>query len=185
MPIKYWQRITYYNPIDPRARWHQSLANLLKWELHPAWRIFFWDIAENRRSFGTGVRVYNTESSAPVQFAQVMQYVFGQSLRFWGGVMDAVGEGNMTEKERKDQVKIFEQGLTKLDRFLFTALGYVYTRLPKDERQALASAKLEKEYTRRIYELTRKYEGDTLEEHLNDLDKWLNKCTYWIEYEMK
>jgi len=100
MPVKYWNRITYYNPIKPEARWQQSMNNLIKWEIHPLWRIFFWDIRENRKSFGSGVNIYNPNDSTSKQLGQTFLYVFGQSFRFWGGMMDAVGEGNMIERER-------------------------------------------------------------------------------------
>jgi len=185
MPVKYWNRITYYNPIRPEARWQQAIERLIKWEIHPLWRIFFWDINENRKSFGTGVNVYDPNVPALKQFGQVMVYVFGQSFRFWGGMMDAVGEGNMTEKERKEQEIVFDEGLNKLDKFLFTVFGYKYIRAPLEERQAIAYASLEKEMKKRIFQDARKYEGKELEKREVEMRKWFHRCEKWIEGGMK
>ncbi len=185
MPVKYWQRITYYNPIRPEARWQQSLEHLIKWEVHPLWRIFFWDIADNRKSFGSGVQVYNTEDPPMIQAGQIAKYVFGQSLRFWGGMMDAVGEGSMTDKERADQEDIFEEGLTKLDRVLFTVLGYKYTRSNLDERKAIMGKFLLKETKSRAFNIARKYEGEEKDKRVADLEKWARRCEKWIKEEMK
>ena len=185
MPIKYWQRLTYYNPISKSTRGMQILNNIAKWEIHPVYRIFFWDIRENRRSFGAGISVYDTQASTPVQFGQIAKYIFGQSFRFFGGMMDAVGEGNMTEKERLEQEEIFDAGLNDLDKMLFTVLGYKYTRQPIEERRAIMHKFLEKELVSRIFETARKYEGEELEKRKVGLERWARKCENWIENEMK
>lgn len=181
MPVKYWNRITRYNPIRPESRAQQAFENLLKWELHPLYRIFFWDINENRRSFGTGVEVYDKSANPIIQTGQVAKYIFGQSFRFWGGMMDAIGEGSMTEKERREQEKIFDSALSGLDKFLFTALGYVYTRQPIEERQAIMGKYLQKELTSRQFEIARKYEGEELDRRVAGLRKWAEKCENWIK----
>lgn len=185
MPVKYWQRATYYNPIRPQARWQQALGHVLKWEVHPLWRIFFWDIRENRKSFGTGIQVYDPQDEPLKQAAQIATYVFGQGLRFWGGMMDAVGEGSMTDKERAEQEKIFEQGLTKLDRILFSVLGYKYTRHTLPERQGIMAATLKKELRSRAYNIARRYEGEEKDKRVAELRKWAERCQNWIETEMK
>lgn len=185
IPVKYWNRITYYNPIRPEARWQQAMERLIKWEIHPLWRIFFWDIRQNRKSFGTGVTVYDLNASAPKQLSQTFLYIFGQSFRFWGGMMDAVGEGELTEKERKAQEAVFDEGLTKLDKFLFTVFGYKYVRAPLKERQAIALASLSKEIARRTFQDAKKYEGKELEKRKADLRRWSKKCEQWISKGMK
>lgn len=185
MPIKYWQRLTYYNPITKSTRGMQILNNIAKWEIHPVYRIFFWDIRENRRSFGAGISVYDTEANSAIQLGQIAKYIFGQSFRFFGGMMDAVGEGNMTEKERQEQEKIFDAGLNDLDKMLFTVLGYKYTRQPIEERRAIMHKFLEKELVSRIFETARKYEGEELEKRKVGLERWARKCENWIENEMK
>lgn len=185
IPIKYWNRITYYNPIRSEARWQQAITRIVKWEIHPLWRIFFWDIKENRKSFGTGLYVYDPNDSWPAQLAQTTKYIFGQAFRFWGGMMDAVGEGQLTEKERKAQEKVFNEGLSKLDKFLFTVFGYKYVRAPLEERRAIAALSLKKELQRRTFEIGRRYEGKKLEERRVDLERWAKKCTSWIEKGMK
>lgn len=185
MPIKYWQRLTYYNPISKSTRGLQIINNISKWEIHPVYRIFFWDIRENRRSFGSGVTVYDAEANTAIQFGQIAKYIFGQSFRFFGGMMDAIGEGSMTEKERQDQEKIFDAGLTDLDKLLFTVLGYKYTRQPIEERRAIMYKYLEKELVSRIFETARKYEGKELEKRKDGLERWARKCEEWIENKMR
>jgi len=185
MPVKYWNRITYYNPIRPEARWQQAINNLVKWETHPLWRIFFWDIKENRKSFGSGVNVYDPNDPAIKQLGQAFLYIFGQSFRFWGGMMDAVGEGNITDKEREAQEAVFDEGLNKLDKFLFTVFGYKYVRAPLKERRAIAMASLQKEMTRRVFQDAKKYEGKELEKRKVNLKKWAKKCEQWIKDGMK
>lgn len=185
LPVKYWNRLTYDNPITPESRWSESLWQLAKWEIHPIWRIFFWDIKQNKRSFGTGLHVYDPQASPAIQLGQVSKYIFGQSFRFWGGMMDAIGEGEMTDKERVEQEKIFDAALNKLDKFLFTILGYKYIRLPLEERQSIMASFLQKEMVRRAFEINRRYEGDEMEKRIEDLEHWVEKCQKWIEEGMK
>ena len=185
IPVKYWNRITYYNPIRPEARWQQAMNNLIKWEIHPLWRIFFWDIKENRKSFGSGVNVYDPNDSSIEQIGQAFLYIFGQSFRFWGGMMDAVGEGDMTDKERNAQKEVFNEGLNKLDKFLFSVFGYKYVRAPIEERKAIALSSLQKEMTKRVFQIAKKYEGQELKERQEDLKKWAERCKQWIDKGMK
>lgn len=185
MPVKYWNRITYYNPIDKTTRGIQVVKNLAKWEVHPIYRIWFWDISKNRKSFGSGVSVYDTEANPAVQFAQIAKYVFGQSFRFFGHTMDAMGEGNMTEKERAEQEKIFDSALSGADKMLFWALGYTYIRQPIEQRRAIMQKSLERELVSRLYEDARKYEGEDLEQRKVGLRRWAEKCEDWIQNEMK
>ena len=161
------------------------LKNIAKWELHPLYRIFFWDINDNRRSFGTGVRVYDPSANPIIQSGQIAKYIFGQTFRFYGGLMDAVGEGDMTEKERKEQDEIFDAALTTFDRVLTSALGYKYTRQPLDERRVLMHKFLEKELLSRIFETKRKYEGKEFEKRRIGLEKWARKCEDWIQNDMR
>jgi hypothetical protein len=185
MPVKYWNRIAQYNPIDKTSRGLQIVKNLAKWEVHPIYRIWFWDIADNRRSFGSGVSVYDTEANPAIQFAQIAKYIIGQSFRFFGHTMDAVGEGDMTDKERAEQEKVFDSALNGADKLLFWALGYKYIRQPIEERRAIMHKSLEKELTSRFYENARKYEGEELEKRKRGLERWARKCENWIDNEMK
>jgi hypothetical protein len=185
MPIKYWNRITKYNPIDSSNRGLQAIKNLAKWEIHPIYRIWFWDISENRRSFGSGMNVYDTEANPAVQFAQISKYVIGQSFRFFGQTMDAVGEGNMTDKERAEQEKIYDAALTDADKMLFWALGYKYVRQPLAERQAIMQAALKKELTSRAFQYDRKYEGEEFKKRKQGLERWARKSQEWIKNDME
>jgi len=185
LPVKYWNRLTYDNPITPEGRWQEAIERIIKWEIHPLGRIFFWDIAENRRSFGTGLEVYDPTANPAMQIGQVAKYVFGQSFRFWGGMMDAIGEGEMTEKERTEQEKILSESLSKFDRVLFSVFGYKYIRLPLEERQAIMAASLMKEYRSRAFKVARKYDGEEKDMRLKNLETWAEKCKNWIEQGMK
>jgi hypothetical protein len=185
MPVKYWNRITKYNPIDSSNRGLQVIKNLAKWEVHPIYRIWFWDISENRRSFGSGMNVYDTEANPAIQFAQISKYVIGQSFRFFGQTMDAVGEGEMTDKERREQEKIYDSALSGADKMLFWALGYKYIRQPLEERQAIMMKALQKELTTRIFQYARKYEGEELEKRKEGLERWARKSEEWIKNDME
>ena len=185
MPIKYWNRITQYNPIDRTNRGLQAVKNLAKWEAHPIYRIWFWDIMQNRKSFGSGVSVYDTEANPAIQFAQISAYAIGQSFRFFGQTMDAAGEGSMTDKERAEQEVIFDSALNDADKMLFWALGYKYVRQPIEERRAIMQAALTKELLERSYEYARKYEGEDLEKRSEGLKRWAMKSEKWIQKEMK
>jgi len=185
MPIKYIQRATYYNPIRPQSRIQQAVSNLIKWEVHPLGRIFFWDLKENRRSFGSGTYVYDANAHWVKQTGQLAGYVFGQSFRFWGGVMDAMGEGNLTTKEKVEQEKIFNENLSNLDRVLFSIFGYKYTRQNLPDRKAIMRRYLEKEWFKRGATINRKYEGERKIKQLRELEKWKARCMGWINNDMR
>jgi len=80
---------------------------------------------------------------------------------------------------------VFNIGLNKLDKFLFTVFGYKYVRSPLEERQAIAMASLQKEMTRRMFQDAKKYEGEELENRTENLKMWANKCEKWISGGMK
>jgi hypothetical protein len=183
--VKYWNRFNAYDPTRPESKWLQAAKNVIKWEVHPLYRIFFWDIAQNRKSFGTGLQVYDPEANTAVQFGQIAAYVFGQSFRFVGGVMDAMGEAEMTEKERRLQDAVLKEGLSNFDRILFKTLGYNYIRLPLEERKALAYSRLQHEYRSRALLYSRKYEGADLERRLEGLARWNEKTREWIDNDMR
>lgn len=184
MPVKYWNRLTYYNPIEPKSRAHQAWSNFWKWEIHPLYRIFFWDLADNKRSFGTGP-VYDQSASPPVQLAQMGAYIFGQSFKFWGGVLDAVGAGDMTDAEAERQKEIVEEALGSWDGKLLRTIGYAYVRMPLEERQAIMRDRLRSEHRRRVYEITRKYPPEThkaeYSRRMKTTEEWLHRCEKWID----
>jgi len=185
MPLKWWHRLTAYNPIRPETRVVQGVKNFIQWEVHPLWRVFFWDVLQNRKSFGSGVHVYDPNAHWIKQTAQAAIYMFGQCFRFYGTLMDAAETGNITEKEKKEQDKILDAGLTQLDKVLFTVFGYKYTRSNLEERRSIMKKYLDKEYTSRQYEIKRKYEGAKRTKKLTELKKWRQKCKTWIMEEMK
>ena len=131
------------------------------------------------------MRVYDTEANPAIQFAQIAKYTIGQSFRFFGHTMDAVGEGNMTDKERAEQEKIYDSALTGADKMLLWALGYKYIRQPLEQRKHIMQKALEKELTERLYENARKYEGEELEKRKRGLQRWAEKCEQWIQHKME
>jgi DnaJ-domain-containing protein 1 len=183
--MKYWQRFSAYDPISPETRYLQATKNFAKWELHPLYRVIAWDIAQNRRSFGSGQPVYDTDANTAVQVGQTLKYLFGESFRMYGNLMDAVGDGKMTEKERRQQDKVFDATLKDTDKVLFKVFGYSYLRLPLEQRQALAHSRLQKEYRSRALLYARKYEGADLERRLNGLQLWHDKIFTWIDNGMR
>lgn len=185
LPMKYLTRLSYYNPIEPRARWQQALGNLIKWELHPLYRIFAWDIAENKQSFGNGP-VYDVNASAPVQLAQTASYIFAQTFRIVGGSFEGgFYESNLTDKEKIQQEKIFDDSLSKLDKILIGTFGYKYLRMPKEQRAIILQRQLLDETRHRAYMIGRKYEGKERDNRIEDLKRWVKKCEAWIKEQSK
>jgi hypothetical protein len=189
MPVKYWNRLTYYNPIDPKSRAHQAWSNFWKWEIHPLYRIFFWDVADNKRSFGGNDPVYDQNAPTTTQLGQIAQYVFGQSWRFWSGVLDAVSSGDMTDAEKERQQKIMDEAIGSWDAKLFSMIGYAYARMPTGERKAIMMKKLEQEHRKRAYAIMRKWPKDRdpeeYERRIKELEGWLQRCIKWIDNGMR
>jgi hypothetical protein len=189
MPVKYWNRLTYYNPIDPKSRAHQAWSNFWKWEVHPLWRIFFWDLADNKRSFGGNDPVYDVNASTPKQLQQIGTYVFSQSWKFWSGVLDAVSAGDMTDAEAERQKMVMDEAIQSWDAKLLSLIGYAYVRMPTEERQDIMTMALMKERRRRILEVERKYPNDTApaenERRMKMIEQWFDRCVQWIEGGMK
>ena len=172
MPIKYWNRLTAYSPTKEQPIFIQVILNTLKWELTPLWRILFYDVARNQRSFGSGTQVYDPNASPVLQLAQIGKYVFTQSYRFWGGMMDAAGEAGQNKEERQLQKAVYAKGLNKFDNVLLTIFGYKYVRLPVEERRKIMRHSLKKEYKTRGYRIKRQYSGKKRREQLKRLHDW-------------
>ena len=162
----------------------QGIKNFLQWEVHPLWRVMFWDIAQNRKSFGAG-NVYDPNAHWINQTGQIAKYSFSNLFRFYGKLMDAAGAGDLNEVEKEQQEKIFEEGLNQFDRVLLSVFGYKYTRSNLHERQVIMHKYLDKEYTRRKYEIIRKYKGEQRSERLKELIKWRTRCVKWIKEDMQ
>lgn len=185
MPLKYWHRLTYYNPIKAKLPVIQGFEQLLKWEIHPAWRLMM-DIKDNRRSFGAGQMVYDPdETNWRKQLWQAGKYFFGQGFRFYGKLMDAADAGNLTTKEMAANKKIMDAGLSNLDKILLATFGYAYVRSDLKDRQRIMRKSLEYEKSRRIWNIKTKYSGKVKRKKLQNLKQWETKCKYWIRNTMK
>ena len=184
MPMKYWHRLTAYNPIDSSTRFGQSIKNFVKWEIHPVWRLFFWDIAKNQRSFGSGETVYDPNDHWVSQSGQIMKYSFGQMFRLYGQMMDAAEAGSLTTKQMRENEALIKQSLTGFDRTLLGVFGYKYVRKDKAERQLIMQKVLKSEYHSRKWQIAKKYEGENQNKRYEKLKNWYNRCDYWIRNEM-
>ena len=174
----------YSNPIAESAGFLQGPKNWLKWEVHPLYRIFFWDILNNQRSFGNGEAVYDRAAGAPTQLAQVTKYMFFESYRFYGKLGEMAGVGTLTTKEMEEQKRILDEGLNTQEKLLNKILGYSYVRSSLPERQAIYRRQLNNEYRKQVRDLNRKYKGETLNNKMETLKDWHKQCNMWIEKEM-
>lgn len=184
MPIKWWHRLTAYNPIRPESRGIQGITNFLQWEIHPLWRVMFWDIKENRKSFGSGY-VYDPNANWIKQTGQIAKYSFGELFRFYGKLMDAADAGDLTDLEKEEQEKIFDEALTKFDKILLSVFGYKYTRSNLKERQLIMKKYLDKEVARRKFSIIKKYPKKEAEKKIEGLKEWYQRCESWIKEDMK
>ena len=185
MPAKWLHRLTYYNPIDPTPRGLQGVKNWYKWEAHPLTRIFFWDILENRRSFGDMEQVFDPNTNFINKHWQIAKYVFGQAFRFHGLALEAVDAGNLTLKEKKDQEKCLDLALSDFEKVLFGkhlgVLGYAYVRQNKQKQGQIWTSVLIKEYQKRLFNLLIKYEeGPERNKAEQSIHSWFKKCQLWI-----
>ena len=180
MPVKYWNRATYYDPVSPSNRFVQAFKNLAKWEVHPLYRVMIWDIAQNRKSFGSGVQVYDPNETPIKQAGDILKYTFGQMFRLYGTMMDAAEAGNITEKEAKEQEHVYKNHLTSIDRILLKAIGYRYIRQDLNDRRKIKALSLNKEYNSRLYNIARKYSGEEAQRKKKNLDLWYKKTKTWI-----
>jgi hypothetical protein len=185
MPVKYWNRFTYSNPIDPKNSLLQKAEQGLKWEVAPLHRIFFWDIAQNRPSFGGGAYVYDPNATPAKQFSQMAGHVFKESYRFWGFTMNEFTEGRMTKKEKEAEQKIFDEAISRDQQKLISLFAYKYTRKDREEHKRIMRSVLRSEWKKRAYELRRKYEGKELQQRVQGLEEWRKRCEKWIEQGMR
>jgi hypothetical protein len=185
MPMKWLHRLTYYNPIDPTPRGLQGIKNWYKWEAHPLTRIFFWDILENRRSFGDMEQVFDPNTNFLNKHWQIAKYVFGQAFRFHGLALEAVDAGNLTLKEKKDQERCLDLALSDFEKVLFGkhlgVLGYAYVRQNKQKQGQIWTSVLLKEYQKRLFNLLIKYEeGPERDKAEKSIHGWFKKCQLWV-----
>ena len=99
--------------------------------------------------------------------------------------MDAAEAGDLNEVKKEEQEKIFEEGLNQFDRVLLSIFGYKYTRSNLHQRQVIMHKYLDKEYTRRKYEIIRKYKGEQRRKRLQGLLEWRIRCVKWIKEDMQ
>jgi len=185
MPIKWWHRLTAHNPVMPTARPLQGIKNTLQWEVHPMWRILFWDLNKNKRSFGSWGYVYDPNETPMKQTTQIATYLFEQSFRFWGQIIDQAELGTITHKEKEEQEKVMKESLSYLDRILTGVFGYKYVRANLKERQGIMLKAMKKEHTKRAFLIKKKYSGEKQKRMMASLRGWQKRCMKWIRYEMK
>jgi len=140
MPVKWFHRITSRDPLA-KNQLARGISNFLRWEVHPLHRLFLWDIKENQRSFGKGATVWDPEldPSDPEDMAkiiaQISKYMFGQSLRFYGQLMDSYDKNILSNKELKEEERLLNEAMSTSDKVLFNLFGYSYIRIGLDQRR--------------------------------------------------
>jgi len=187
MPIKWWHRLTARNPITPHNQILTNVTNFLQWEVNPLWRVLFWDIAKNKRSFGNKDFAYNPNDPPLEQLRQISTYSFGSLFRFWGSMSEKITDGKLPMKEQEMAQEILDEGLSGFDKVLFSIFGYYYVRQNLRERQSIMIGVLENEYNKRLYSGLRKYKpkSDKSKKYRKSLEKWYLKARKWIQTEMR
>lgn len=190
MPLKWWHRVTSRDPLA-RNQTASGIENLIRWEVHPLWRILLWDVRDNRKSFGSGDYIWDPtlDPSNPKDMAKILaaitKYTYGESFRFYGKVMDAVESGTMTDKELEDQKRILKEASSTSERVIFNVFGYDYLRMTIEERRSVKLKQLDKEFMSRGFDIAKKYEGKDLDKAKSRLKSWFTISRDWITKEMK
>ena len=194
MPIKYWNRFSYYNPIIETPRGMQVAKNVAKWEIHPFWRLFVYDILENKPSFGERKHVYDINASAPEQLWQMATYSFGQSFRIWNGITQAVDRGEVDKKQIGLMKEINKSAFNWMDRMLFNSnwgiVGYSYLRKSPTELKRIEKEALKREYGKRKNIIVRKLRDKDIDSkefsrEKRRLNEWHLYCFKWIKQTYK
>lgn len=187
MPLKWYHRATYYNPIRATPRPLQALYNLVKWEVHPIYRIFD-DVVINKRSIGGETeQVYNPTGTEPEKAWQVITYIMQQSFRHIEVVTRAFITGKMIAKEKKIQDRIMDKAFNNIEKlFLGRAsplgVGYSYVRENKQEMGRMWLSILNNEFKSKVTQLHLKYDpSPERNKMIKEYMEWRERCIKWIE----
>jgi len=185
MPLKWYHRMNTYDPINPMPKELQGLYNLIKWELHPIWRMSL-DVRNNYRSTSDYGQVYDPNAPSLIQWGQIFSYIMEQSFRHIEYVTKGLLHGTLSDKERAKEERILDEALGSVEKWLLgrmspIGVGYAYARPTMQEIGRIQMAKLEKEYYKRLYNIDNKYDGVMKDKMRTSLDGWYNKVRKRIE----
>jgi len=161
MPMKWMHRFNIDDPLAHDTKLAPGLGNVLKWEVHPVYRILLDDLIKNKKSFGGGSRIWDIgDSEKDSPFPGVSQkhwnigmYALEQTYQFQSAMAKALGTTPDNE-EIKMQKRILEEFRKPTEKIISQAVGYSYVQMSDEDkgglRMAMAKAHIKK-YLRREY----------------------------------
>lgn len=171
-PMKWASRLAYYDPTLKWPRPFQGLYKYAQWELHPFYRIVFYDIARNQKSIGFG-QIFNPNLQGPEgnlkKFGQIMSYFTTESislLRLARESSDVTEQYVLDEQEKQ---ALWDKTLNGLEQAVVGALGHKYITKNPEEYYDSAIFRLKQEFRKR------KRWVKTAEEAA-ELEKWVYHC---------
>jgi len=179
MPLKWISRLLKYDPLDQNARLIQGLYHFAKWEIHPIHRLVFYDIGENRKSFGGG-KVYNPKSDPVTKGLQISKYFIEESFRLLSLMTKDDGNGyyDLTPEEQADQQAVFDATFNKLEQAIIWAGGNKYLTYTDDSSYDYKMNKLDREYWKAV-----KYSEDEKTDEMIDI--WYEKAQEYFKRKYK
>ncbi len=167
-------RLMSYDPTNRLPRALQGLQKLAKWELHPIYRIVFWDIASNRKSIGAG-QVYNPNATGLKKGLQITKYFITESVRLLKLLEE---EPDVTEAyvlEEKDKQALWDATLKKHEQVLVDAFGYKYITRNQKENFDYAMWRVKREFNKRKRYAKTREQGNELEEWVRFSENYFRK----------
>jgi len=141
-------RALYYDPTKPLPRGLQGIQSVAKWELHPLYRIIFWDIATNRKSIGAG-QVYNPNAIGANKLMQISKYFITESLRLFKVLEEEPDVTEAYKLEEKDKQSLWDATLKLHEQLIIDAFGYRYITRNQEESYSYSIWKVKREYQKR------------------------------------
>ena len=182
MPLKWYHRGTYHDPMSKTPTIFQRIWNVFRWEMQPLYRSIQ-DVIWNRRSFGGG-QVFEPEASEPKQAFQIMRYLIGQWFRLYTAIEDNI---NMDDAEKERNKRILRENMTFFERYVLGEIvGYSYIRGSKERFLRFKKQQLETEYNERRYKIESAarrngWSPKTRKKKVEQLDRWRRSTMEWIE----
>lgn len=171
------------------------ISRLMRWELHPMWRMILYDISQNRKAFGPGT-VYKPNPRTPQEKAIAIKdaftYLLLESYRFYGELDRAVDEDIMSKMERHRQHEIIKDSMPLMERILFKNIGYVYSRPDLTLRRNWKYGQIDRIYNAEIARTTSeiarltKYKMAAKDEDKKEIDERIDvfnkEMTTWTQW---
>ena len=189
MPLKAFERLSYFNPIKSQARVLQGAERFLKWEIHPVWRVIGMDIIRNKRSIGSNP-VYDVNADPLVQAAEIGTYMASQVFRIVDVVLNEEQLGSISKREQEQRDRLIKDSTTRLQKaadIVLTIAGRsgAYVSNTKKQRQAIMANQFKRELGKRIAVIGRQYEGEERDKRVKRLKAWAKKAEVWIKEDLE